>query len=253
MMKKANKIDTQVLLFPSNWKVLSGSWLKVIAMLSMLIDHLAAWLFRYYDQFQYPLLLIGHKQITLTYLMRCTGRLAFPIFAFLLVEGFRYTHNRWNYGRNLLLFAFISEIPWDLVHSGHIWGTSQNVLFTLFLSFLALCVVEQWEEGKINSKRFALSVFALIGFNIMLRSDYGSTGIGFVLLLYFLRHNHIYQAAAGCCFLGMRWITGLAFIPINLYNGKRGFIRGSVGKYLFYFFYPVHMFVIYLIKYFNLL
>ena len=65
------------------------------------------------------------------------------------------------------------------------------------------------------------------------------------LVLLMLRYNRIFQAAVGCCFLNFRWIAGLAFIPINLYNGQRGFIQGPIAKYLFYAFYPVHLLVLY--------
>ena len=73
-------------------------------------------------------------------------------------------------------------------------------------------------------------------------------GFGFILLLYCFRNHKILQAVLGCCFLSSRWIGGLAFIPINLYNGKRGFIRGRFLKYAFYAAYPLHIFIIYLIK-----
>ena len=236
-----------ILLLPERWHVLSGSWLKIIAMASMLIDHVASQLLRNNFTFTEPLITIGHHSITWYYLLRSVGRLAFPIFCFLLVEGFQHTHDRWKYGRNLFVFALISEIPWNLTHGGHIYGWSQNVFFTLFLGYLALCVVRRWEEDRQN-RHLALRILALIVAGILLRCDYGSCGISFILLLYVLRHNEIFRTAIGCCFLGSRWIAGLAFIPIAFYNGRRGFIQGPFGKYLFYAFYPLHLLALYFIK-----
>ena len=228
--------------------MLSGSWLKMIAMVSMAIDHLAAYLLRYDPDFTTALFTVGSKQVSWCFLMRCIGRLAFPLFAFLLVEGFLHTSNRMKYGRNLLVFALLSEIPYDLVRRGSLFAAGQNVFFTLFLGFLALWAVSKWEEGKYSPTRLTIMLFSMIGAGILLCSDYGSYGVSFILLLYVLRQNRIFQAAIGFCFLSSRWIAGLAFIPINLYNGQRGFIQGSFGKYLFYVFYPLHLLVIYLIR-----
>ena len=75
-----------VVLLPERWHVLSGSWLKVIAMVSMLIDHIASVILRYDPVFTEPLITLGHQSITWCYLLRFIGRLAFPIFCFLLVE-----------------------------------------------------------------------------------------------------------------------------------------------------------------------
>lgn len=225
------------------WRVLSGSWLKVLAMLTMVIDHSAIAILRYDSGFAMPLIAIGGKGISGYFLMRCIGRLAFPLFAFLLVEGFIHTHNRWKYGRNLLLFALISEIPFDLMWHGYFFASGQNVFFTLFLGFLALCAICHSQGYKLF-----LQLAALIATGIIIHSDYGNCGVSFIILLYALRKYPVLQAAAGCCMLPMRWIAGLAFIPINLYNGKRGFIQGPFAKYAFYFFYPLHLFIIYLMR-----
>ena len=244
-----------VFLLPERWHVLSGSWLKVIAMVLMLIDHVALFILRYVPEFTEPLMTIGRQTITWYFLLRSVGRLAFPIFCFLLVEGFQHTHDRRKYGRNLLVFALISEIPFNLTYGGHLYGWSQNVFFTLFLGFLALCVVRRWEEVLPQSaifaehnRRMALRLLALIIASYLLRCDYGNCGISFILLLYVLRRNEVLRAAIGCCFLGSRWIAGLAFIPIAFYNGRRGFIQGTFGKYLFYLFYPFHLLALYSIK-----
>jgi hypothetical protein len=223
-------------------KILSGSWLKLIAIISMFIDHLTAFYWCYDPQFFQPLLTIGHKQITTYYLLRSVGRLAFPIFAFLIVEGFLHTHSRKKYGRNLLLFAIFSELPWNFVHSGTWHYGGQNVLFTLFIGFLGLCALEHFRN---DSSRLAASIIGLLVFSILFRADYGCAGYGFILLLYVLRNNRLLQAVIGSCILPSRWIAGLAFIPINLYNGQRGFIKGPFAKYLFYAFYPLHLLVIY--------
>lgn len=130
----------------NRWAVLSGSWLKVLAMLTMLIDHLGAFYFICNPQFFQPLITIGHHHVTLYFLIRLVGRMAFPIFAFLIVEGFLHTRDRVKYGRNLLLFAFLSEVPWNLVHSGTWHYGSQNVMFTLFLGFLGLCAIEYYRK-----------------------------------------------------------------------------------------------------------
>lgn len=92
---------------------MSGSALKVIAVISMVIDHSA-----YY--------LMEHE--TLLYeVMRCFGRIAFPVFAFLIAEGFQHTRNRIKYFLQLLGFAVVSEVPWYLLNGAD--GT-HNVLFT---------------------------------------------------------------------------------------------------------------------------
>lgn len=230
-----------------NFKILSGSMLKLLAILIMAIDHTAAfWLWGMswcHDSW----FTLGHREISLYVVMRMIGRLAFPIFAFLIVEGFLHTHNRWKYGRNLLLFALLSEIPWNLVSSDRFFYSGQNVFFTLFFGYLGLCALEKFQS---DFRRKALSLLALLLLSIVFRADYGCAGFGFILMLYLLRNDRLMMAVIGCCFLTARWIAGLAFIPICMYNGRRGFIQGVFGKYLFYLFYPLHLLALYLLRHF---
>ena len=118
---------------------ISGSILKLLAVFSMLIDHMAYFLLKNDGTFLQVLCAVGSREVTPYFLMRAFGRLAFPIFAFLIVEGFVYTRNRFKYGRNLLLFALMSEIPWNLVHAGTWHHPGQHVFFTLFFGYLGLC------------------------------------------------------------------------------------------------------------------
>lgn len=231
-------------LIPEKYRFLSSSGLKVIAVLTMLIDHVASVFLR-----ENPIIIlqIADHTLTLYTLMRFIGRIAFPIFAFLLAEGCHYTSDRKKYGIRLFVFALISEIPWNLEHSGNLLYSSQNVFFTLLLGFLGLCVIEELKTAKDKKKGiFALLVLLLI--SIVLRADYGCSGFGFILLMGLLRDYPVFRAVTGSCFLSSRWQAGLAFIPIAFYNGKRGFIKGKVLKILFYVVYPLHMLILYLIK-----
>ena len=227
------------------WQVVSGSGLKLLAIVTMLIDHLAAFIWKIEPSMWEPLFSLGHYQLTPYLLLRDIGRLSFPIFAFLIVEGYQHTHDRWHYGRNLFVFALLSEIPWNLVHTGTWHYSCQNIFFTLFLGYLGICVVESLCYDWRKQTMALLGLFAL---SIVLRADYGCRGFGFILMVYTLRNNRLLQAIIGSCMLGGLWIAGLAFIPINMYNGKRGFIQGNVWKFAFYAFYPVHLLVIYLIQ-----
>lgn len=224
------------------YRILSGSALKCIALFTMIIDHVGLHLLRGSN---IVLLRTGNGVLTLDFFMRKVGRLSFPIYCFLLVEGFLHTRDRKNYGRNLLLFALISEIPWNLEHTGTLYYSVQNVFFTLFLGYVGLCCFEGLRERP-RQQLAALLILVLVVLN--LKADYGIAGFGLILLLYILREQKIMQAVLGTCFLSSTWVGGLAFIPINLYNGERGFIRGRVLKYLFYAAYPLHILVIYLIK-----
>lgn len=219
--------------------------MKLIAVVCMLIDHLAAFYLFKLPVMHTELFMLGHHAVTPLLMMRFVGRLAFPIFAFLIVEGFLHTRSRVRYGRNLLIFALLSELPWNLIHSGTWHYPSQNVFFTLLLGYLGLCALEYFKD---DSRRLLASLLGLLVASVLMRADYGCSGYGFILLLYVLRENRILQAIIGSCVLGSRWIAGLAFIPINMYNGERGFVKGPVAKYLFYLFYPLHLLVIYLLR-----
>ena len=233
-------------LIPEKFKVLSGSWLKLIAVVTMVIDHVAFVLLK---DSTIILLQVGEKSLKLYTLMRLIGRLAFPIYAFLLVEGFLYTKDRRKYGWRLFLFALISEIPWNLEHAGTWRYSSQNVFFTLFLGFLGLCVIESFMKAE-GRKRIVFAGFlaGLLIVSVILKADYGCSGFGFILMMYLMRSAPVYRAVIGSCFLSSRWKAGLAFIPIALYNGKRGFIKGRFTKVLFYAIYPAHILLLYWIR-----
>ena len=226
------------------WRFLSGSWLKILAVVTMLIDHLAFFLWHDNPVFQTALFSLRSRVVTGYILSRMIGRLAFPLFAFLLVEGFLHTRDRKKYGLNLFIFALLSEIPWNLVHSGTLLYARQNVLFTLLLGYLGLCALDYFREDRL---RMTLSILVLFVVAFFAHADYGYIGFAFILLLYALRGNAVVRAIAGCAVLPSHLIGGMAFIPIAFYNGERGFIKGPVAKYLFYVFYPVHLLVIWLI------
>ena len=235
-------MESKTSIIPERWKVLSGSTLKCIALVTMIIDHIGVVLLK---NSRVVLLHTPWGALQLYTVMRKIGRLAFPIYCFLLVEGFLHTHDRKKYGLNLLLFALISEIPWNLEHTGTIRYASQNMFFTLFLGYMGLCCLEYFRE-KPREQLASLLFLALIALN--LKADYGMIGYGFILLMYVLRERRILQAVLGTCFESGGWAAGLAFIPINLYNGKRGFIRGKFLKFAFYAAYPLHILVLYWIR-----
>ena len=106
-------------------KHLHQEFLKIIACVSMVRDHIGAFLV---------------PQIWL----RCVGRLAFPIYCFLLVEGFHHTKNPKGYALRLLIGAILSELPYDLLLSGGISFARQSVMITLLLGFLMLSVFALW-------------------------------------------------------------------------------------------------------------
>ncbi|MBE6284114.1 MAG: TraX protein [Mediterranea massiliensis] len=226
-------------------KFLTSSHLKLLAIISMLVDHTAGMLLRGNEMMDYALLTIGDHRLTLYFMMKAFGRIAFPIFSFLIVEGFFHTRNKTNYGRNLFIFALLSEIPWNLIHGNSLLYPTQNVFFTLLLGYLGIYVVELFKN---DSKRIAFLLVGLFIISIFLRADYGCRGFGFILLLYMLRSNKVIMSVVGACLLPSTWIGGMAFIPISKYNGKRGFIQGPFWKYAFYAFYPTHIFLLWLIR-----
>lgn len=233
-------------IFPKRFQILSGSALKIIAIITMFIDHLGAIILKEIPACTTSLSFIGGYSIYR--LSRDIGRVAFPIFCFLLVEGFIHTHNRFKYGRNLLLFALISEIPWNIWHGGLI-HPKQNVFFTLFFGYLAFCAIEHFHTDQ---KWQFLCLAALFFVTYHFNADYGWRGYVFLLIMYVFRFEKATQALVGSCWLYYEWKACFAFISINMYNGKRGFIKGKFGKYFFYAFYPVHILLLLTIKHFFL-
>ncbi len=217
---------------------MSASMLKLIAMSLMLIDHVTAFILYKIPLFTHAFLSIAGKDISLYYILRLMGRISFPIYCFLIVEGFIHTHDRVKYGIRLLSFAVISELPWNFVHSGGMLYSSQNVMFTLLLGYLALSAVEHYKDRLRYQLICLLAIFAVCSFS---KVDYGARGLGLIMIIYLLKDKPIAQAVTGSCILNTGWAAGFAFVPINLYNGKRGFMSGRIAKYSAYLFYPIHL------------
>ena len=221
---------------------LSGSTLKMIAMILMLIDHTALHALTPACPVSFS---VFGMNVYLYELMRWAGRLSFPIFAFLLTEGYVHTHDRKKYGLNLFVFALISEIPWDLEHNGTLLYPKQNVMFTLLLGYLGMWAFERFREEKVKQ---AVCLLGLLVMSFLIQADYGYRGFALILLMYVLRNEKVLQCVIGIALLSSTWIGGLAFIPVNMYNGQRGFIKKPYQKYLMYAVYPVHMLLLYWFK-----
>lgn len=203
--------------------------LKLIAIISMTIDHVGAIFF--------PDIIV----------FRIIGRLAFPIFAFLLVEGFINTKNVFKYASRLLIFAFISEIPFDIAFKDKILEFShQNVMFTLFIGLVVIYLCEKYK------KWFHRITVGIIGMGIayFLKVDYTFVGIFMIFAFYLLRkqklQNIIAQGLINLVVVGGTQMYGvLSMIPISFYNGKTGRFK---FKLFFYIFYPAHLLLLYYIK-----
>lgn len=232
-------------IFPEKFQILSGSALKLLACILMLIDHTGVLILANWKPALRVLFTIGSTEFTFYRIVRDIGRSAFPIFCFLLIEGFLHTRNRRKYGQNLLIFALISEIPWNFVFSNTWHHPTQNVFFTLFLGYLGLCVLEAlWERPVLQF----LCIAGLFAFSYVFHADYGWHGFILILLMYLLRRERFLQALASTIWMNYEWKMCFSFIAINMYNGKRGFIQGKAAKYFFYLFYPVHLTILVILR-----
>lgn len=325
---------------------ITGSTLKIIAIITMFIDHVGAALFEHYlYKFLEPLGAdyceaavkaklpwlwfnwmgdpAAVQNIDMT--LRMIGRIAFPIFCFLLVEGFLHTRNLKKYMIRLGIFALVSDVPFDLAFFGEIGLNHQNVFFTLFLGVCAmyfidkvknmqefngffkflgkigfliagglgawaactsmctligyvvemvsgieniwiittavlgflggiipyLIVTAKWDgEKKTRLASLLFVIFVFFGLAEILHTDYSGWGVTAIIAIYLFRNAKSNGFVWGMIALTIKSIgEGVAFIdliPLKFYNGK----RGRQMKYFFYAFYPVHLFLLFLVRYF---
>lgn len=186
----------------------------------------------------------GHMWMVAGQVFRYCGRLAFPILAFLVAEEFMRTRNRWEYTMRMLVFALISEIPFDLaVYHTPFYFQYQNMLFTLFLGMMVMMVMEHTRNTTIR----VAALFGGCALSWLIQSDYNVVGVLLIVTMYWFRHHDIAQLTGGvviCAVESISYycISALSFVPIVMYNGRRGALQ---LKYLFYVFYPVHLVVLY--------
>lgn len=233
---------------------IDGGTLKWIAIITMAIDHLGASLLEVFVLNGFGTSPLGGyfyepwEQIyQVDRIIRLVGRIAFPIFCFLLVEGFLHTRNVKKYAVRLGLFALVSEIPFNLaVRNRLLFPEHQNVFFTLLIGLLVIwamkdfSVKERTLQGWIRAAAVTVAGSAAAE---LLGTDYGVWGVLLIVILYVLRENRTTQCLAGAALFSWEYTAPLAFVPIWFYNGK----RGRQHKWFFYWFYPVHLLLYYLI------
>ena len=222
---------------------MSTFWLKMIAIITMAIDHIGAIFFPQYI------------------ILRMIGRIAFPIFAFLLVEGMIQTKSLEKYLGRMLLFAVISELPFDLAFWGEMVHLAhQNVMWTFSLALAAVYLYRKLPAERQN-------LFVFWGLTLLfacaasyLQTDYGAWGVIWVMSFYAYRNQPLqkysmavlllvgyglfYTVLSGRFFWGqyIECLAALSFPSLLLFNGK----KGPALKYFFYAFYPAHLLLLWL-------
>lgn len=232
---------------------LSAAALHILAMAFMLMDHLWA------------TLLPAQEWLT------CVGRIAFPIFAFMAVEGYFHTHNLKKYLLRMLIFAVISEVPFDLMYGGTwFYPIHQNVIWTLMMGLVGIHLMESVRKKKSTFVYILVSAIVVILGGLLgtlSMVDYYGIGVLTVFIFYFFRGRKWW------CLLGqmlaLYWVNVemlgglmypirlfgmefelcqqglalLALLPIWLYRGRQGY-HSKPFQYFCYAFYPIHMLVI---------
>ena len=219
----------------------------------MLLDHIA-WILSqtYYDR---------PWNFALTCVFRTLGRLTAPIMSWFLVQGYIHTSSKKRYAGRLLIFALISQIPFALVRSGQLWTNELNVIFTLLLSFLILCIIDS-ELDRFPKVLLVILLFALSAFG-----DWAIFMPLMVLFFYLLKDKRralvIFYSILSLlvlltditllCIRGYHWYWELwqagmfLFIPLLLlYKGESGSLH-PFHKWIFYVFYPAHLLLLWVI------
>lgn len=206
--------------------------------------------------------------------MTCVGRIAFPIFAFLIVEGFFHTHNLKKYMLRLLIFALISEIPFDLMYEGIVFNPfHQNVLWTFLIALAGIHSIEKIKKKEKLGLTVLISLFVILAtylLGIITFADYNGPGVLTTYVFYFFRKRNWWGFLGQFLFLAyinIEMIKGffypvtigtlslelsqqglalLALLPIWLYRGKQGY-HSKPFQYFCYAFYPLHTLILYLI------
>ena len=238
---------------------LSQEALKTIACVTMLLDHIGATIVLdcFYRTTGTEKALLAELYNTL----HTIGRLAFPIFCFLLVEGVFYTKSPKRYGLRLLIGALLSEIPYDLAFYGGINTNEQSVMVTLLLGFAMLILMNKAHHQWL--KLVLVLPFALIAEK--LGTDYGAKGILVIAAFAVTRdlpRKHLLQALllwfifSPDHLMMLNWLNGfrvtarewavLAMVPISLYSGQKT-TKSKALQWGFYLFYPVHLLLLYLL------
>ena len=216
---------------------LSQEGLKLIACVTMLIDHIGAafvpWMW-----------------------LRVVGRIAFPIYCFLLAEGAFYTRNPRRYGTRLAVGALLAELPFELLFFGGISLAHSSVMVTLLLGFVAIESMKKWP------KFWPLVFFGCAVAAEALGTDYGGLGVMLMVFFAITRQKSKVVQTIGVfiiCWMigGYGWQVGPVYVPIEivgaaamvpicLYSGRKA-TRSKAIQWAFYLFYPVHLTILLLI------
>ena len=239
---------------------LSGKALKIIASIIMVIDHSAiAVLNPYIDYNVGNMSYETFKSMTALYnYMRAAGRIAFPIYCFLLVEGFLHTSNFLRYARNLLIGGLVSEVLFDLALFNRLTFSHQNVYFTLLIGLCCIHLIRELSErrnpmfSKLNPILIYIGCLIAIGGSMTiayyLKTDYSYKGVLAITLMYLFRKNRLFKCVLGEIPFNYEPTAFISIIPLLLYNKKRGSYRWKYTKYAFYAFYPAHLLILYIIS-----
>lgn len=216
---------------------LSSFALRLLALAAMLADHAGLALFPAIGAF------------------RCVGRISFPIYCFLLTQGFLHTRDVRAYGRRLLLLAILSEIPFDLLIFGRVaCGMEQNVLFSLLLGLMALIAAEALRGRPVQA---ALVSLTLCMAAMAARVSYGWLAIALCLCVYYAGESRarlmlsmagallLYTLSLALSGVTQSWVlvslcSLCSLPPLLAYNGRRG-TRNPGLTLLFYAAYPLHL------------
>lgn len=249
---------------------ITGTTLKFIAVITMLIDHIAAGLLATNVLFVNAMNSSDWSREFIIYKsMRAIGRMAFPIYCYMLVEGYFHTKNIKKYGARLLAVAVISEVPFDLLFRREIFTFKyNNVLWELLLGLVTIWLIDCLKKKDFSnivkgvpsatvSYLAQIIVFlASAGISELTNLDYGVAGITCILMMYVYygpdRKNVLKGFSLGVLMLTIASSTlevfaFLMLIPMYFYKGARG--RDSKAlRLFFYLFYPAHIIALILIR-----
>lgn len=224
---------------------IDGAILKIIAIVSMTIDHMAVAFTSLFSS--------GVMDVDMYFLARKIGRIAFPIYCFLIAQGMVKSKNKIRYMVTLGVFALISEIPFNLVINNCYFSLRmQNVMFTLLIGALVIYGMQKVEEIIARDKLIQLMTqIAIVILGIYLadfmKTDYAGFGV-LIIAVFYMYRDRFWISAIVCAVIlyymgGVEVYAIISLAILAFYNGK----RGKQYKYLGYIYYPAHLLLLYII------